>query len=170
MKTGTKKLVALLGFVAVLCGVIIHLQPWEKGRIKLIGQGVSIELRDIWGRRASLTSNGEAVEAFAGTYRPKSIQITAKEKTGREFSIKTEGPWGELSKIKVRKNETTVIECGPPLKTEAKISRKGSIVSIEFSVIGKAREDYTCSVPDSGEMTILDEQENVLSMGRFGVG
>jgi len=165
-----KKLVAFIGFAVVVAGITIYLLPHGKGRIKLVGQGVSIKLRGSWGRTLALNSNSEAVEAFTGTYRPHSIKITVKEESGREFSIKTDGPWGELSKIEVKKNETTVIECGPPLTAEDKISAQGGIVSVGFSLIGKAREDYTRSISSLCDVTILDEQENVLSMGRSGSG
>ena len=169
MKNGTKKLVLTLVFVAVACALLFYLQPWAKGRIKLIGSGVSIELRDIWGRRASLTSDDEALEVFAGTYRPKLIQVTPPENDSPESAIQCKGPWGELSKIKVKKDEMTVIECGPPFKVVAKVSRRESVLSIGFSILGIAGADYT-SAFGWPEVTVLDEKENVLAMGRFGAG
>lgn len=169
MKTGTKKLVLPLGFAAVFCGLIFYLQPWAKGRIKLIGQGVSIELRDIWFRHVSLTSGDEALEVFAGTYKPQLIQVTSPENDSPESAIQCKGPWGKLAKIKVNKDETTVIECGPPLKAVAKVSRRDRLMSVGYSIVGKAGADYT-SAFSWPEVTVLDEKENVLAMGRFGAG
>jgi hypothetical protein len=169
MKTGTKKLVFPFVFTALFCSLIFYLQPWAKGRIKLIGRGVSIELRDIWGRCTSLTSDDEALEVFAGTYRPKLIQVTSPENDSPEFAIQCKGPWGKLSQIKVKKDETTVIECGPPFKAVAKVSRRERVVSVGYSIIGKAGEDYS-SAFGWPEVTVLDEKENVLAMGRFGAG
>ena len=169
MKTGTKKLFLPLAFAAVFFCLMIYLQPWAKGRIKLIGQGVSIELRNTWGRRASLTSGDEALEVFVGTYRPKLIQVTSPENDSPEFTIQCKGPWGKLEKIKVKKGETTVIECGPPFKAVAKVSRRDRLISVGFSILGKAGEDYT-SAFGWPEVAVLDEKENVLAMGRFGAG
>ena len=169
MKTRMKKLVFPLVFTAVFFCLMIYLQPWAKGRIKLIGQGVSIELRNTWGRHVSLTSGDEALEVFVGTYRPKLIQVMPPENNSPEFAIQCKGPWGELSKIKVKKNETTVIECGPPFKAVAKVSRRERLISVGFSILGIASEDYT-SAFGWPEVTVLDEKENVLAMGRFGAG
>lgn len=171
MKPVVKKLLVVIGIAILVCCVIIYVQSQGKGYIQLEGKGVSVELGGSWGRHVTVASNGEAVEAFAGIYRPWQIKITAKDETGQEYSIRTNrGPWGELSRVEIKKDETTTIECGPPLKAQAKVSRSGQSVSVGFSITGKAQEDYTSGLSSLPEVKIVDEGGNVLSMGKFAFG
>ena len=86
-----------------------------------------------------------------------------------EFAIQSKGPWGELSRIKVKEGETTLIECGPPFKAKAKVLRRERVVSVGYWIVGKAGADYTKAF-SWPEVTVVDEKDYVLAMGRFGAG
>ena len=164
------KLLLFLGIAIVICAVIILLQSQDEGYVKVEGKDVRLLLAGAWGRSVSATSGNEAVKASTGIYRPKSIEITA-EKDGQSYTIKSGGPWGELSKVEIRKDETTVIKCGPPLKAKADVRRSGREVSLGLSIIGSAGEVYgprtLRSVPG---VKIIDEKDNLLSEGKFAFG
>ena len=165
-----KKALGLLAVVIVVCGAVVFVQSRGKGYIKLEGKGVHLELGGSWGRRVSAASDNEAVQAYAGVYRLRSIEITA-EKDGQSYTIRSTGPWGELSKVEIRKDETTVIKCGPPLKAKADVRRSGREVSLGLSVTGCAGEMYgPRSLRQVPGVKIVDEAGNLLSEGKFAFG
>lgn len=165
-----KKVLGLLAVVIVVCGAVIFIQSRDEGYIKVEGKGVHLELGGAWGRRVSAASNNEAVQTYAGVYRPRSIEITA-EKDGQAYTIRSTGPWGEFSKVEIRKDETTVIKCGPPLKAKADVRRSGREVSLGLSVTGCAGEMYgPRSLREVPGVKIIDEAGNLLSEGKFAFG
>jgi hypothetical protein len=167
----SKKLALIfLGIAIVVCGVIVFLQSRDEGYIKLEGKGVYVQLGGAWRRRVSISSDSEAVQAFAGIYRPRSIKITA-QKDGQTYTISSNGPWGELSRVEIRKDETTVIKCGPPLKAKVDVRRSGREVSLGLSIIGCAGEEYgPRSLGQVPGVKIVDEAGNLLSEGKFAFG
>lgn len=167
----SKKLALIFLVIAiVVCGAIVFLQSRGKGYIRLEGKGVRLELSGAWGRGVSVASDNEEVEAFAGIYLPRSIQITA-QKDGQSYTISSKGPWGELSRVEIKKDETTVIKCGPPLKAKADVRRSGREVSLGLSVTGCAGEGYSLrSLRQVPGVKIVDEAGNLLSEGKFAFG
>jgi len=165
-----KKALGLLAVVIILCGLIVFIQSRDEGYIKLEGNDVYMQLGGAWRRRVSVASNDEAVQAFAGLYRPRSIKIIA-EKDGQGYTISSNGPWGELSKVEIKKDETTVIKCGPPLKAKADVRRSGREVSLGLSITGAAGEIYgPRSLRQVPGVKIIDEAGNLLSEGKFAFG
>jgi hypothetical protein len=165
-----KKALWFLGIAIVVCGAVFFIQSRDEGYIKLEGKGVHMQLGGAWRRRVSVSSNNEGVQAFAGVYRPRSIQIIA-QKDGQGYTISSNGPWGELSRVEVKKDETTVIKCGPPLKAKADVRRSGREVSLGLSVVGCAGEGYSLrSLRQVPGVKIIDEAENVLAEGKFAFG
>jgi hypothetical protein len=164
------KLLLFLGIAIVICAVIILLQSQDEGYVKVEGKGVRLLLGGAWGRSVSAASGNEAVKASAGIYRPKSIEITA-EKDGQSYTITSRGPLGTSSKVEIKKDETTVIKCGPPLKAKADVRRSGREVSLGLSVTGCAGEIYSLrSLRNVPGVKIIDEKDNLLSEGKFAFG
>ncbi len=92
------------------------------------------------------------------------------------WQISSRGPWGDLSRVKVKNEETTVVKLGPPLLIKPKISQRSSLVSIDFSMTGQAGEHYSASVTKNGRrlaapgLKIVDEAGKVLASGKFEYG
>ena len=87
------------------------------------------------------------------------------------------GPWGELAKIKVKNNETTVLKPGPPFLIKPDVHQGGSQVSIGLSIIGQAGEHYGAgAIMKNGRMLaapkvkIVDKAGNTLASGNFEYG
>ena len=159
-----------LGIVIVVCLMVISIQARDEGYIKLEGKGARLLLGGPWGRSMSLLSNDEAVQAYAGIYRPRAIEISAG-KDGQKYTISSTGPWGELSRVEIKKDETTVIKCGPPLKAKADVRRSGRDVSLGLSITGVAGEMYgPRSLRQVPGVKIVDEAGNLLSEGKFAFG
>ena len=91
---------------------------------------------------------------------------------GPNFRLDSYGPWGELSKINVENNKTTVLKMGPPFIIKPAIHKNSTkIITIDFTITGQAGEQYrinrSAPVP---KIKIIDEQGNTLASGSFGFG
>jgi hypothetical protein len=129
--------------------------------------------------------SGKDVSLPADTYTPASItaQAAAAGKVKPElWSIKSTGPFGKLAQIEVKEGCTSAIDAGPPFTLKALVSKAavvpgGKVVSIGFTITGKAGEVYSPSTIKKGQsavpapqVQILDEKGNVLAQGTFAYG
>ncbi|MHC4694720.1 MAG: hypothetical protein ACYS67_18435, partial [Planctomycetota bacterium] len=80
------------------------------------------------------------------------------------------------SKIKVKKDQTTVLKPGPPFNVETNVRKRGQNLSIGLSIIGQAGEHYDVrvrtrrgSLPAPG-LKIVDESGKVLVSDKFKFG
>ena len=98
---------------------------------------------------------------------------------GCTWRIESSGPWGNLSKIKVRNNEATALGLGPPFLIKPEVHKKGSIISIDYAIIGQAGEQYQkfknfITKDNRGisetKIKIVDETGHVLESGSFKYG
>jgi hypothetical protein len=153
----------------------------EPGYIKLDVTGAIMQLSGGWWSRVAVISDTEKIKVKTGTYRPRRLEIV-KEGGGNKWRIFSFGPWGDLQRIKVRKEETTVLKPGPPLLVSADVGQRRRLgsadkrVSVGISIIGRAGEHYSPRIAKNGrnvgapKLKIVDESGKVLTSGKFEYG
>jgi len=151
------------------------LRKQQQGYIRIDGPGAELQLGSGLFGTTRITSGLEPVAVRARGYRPKRLSIAMKE-NGNTWRIESRGPWGNLSKIEVKHDETTVLKLGPPLSIKPIVHQSGSRASIDFSMVGQAGEHYSASVAKNGRtlaspgLKIVDEAGKVLTSGKFEYG
>jgi hypothetical protein len=144
-----------------------------KGYISVDYPGVILNLRGGWFDEANIISDEGPEKVNARIYSSEHISIEAKQNDviWRIYSLNS-GPWGKLANIKVKKNEITQLELGPPFLIKATVSKSNSLVSINLSIIGRAGEHYSPSIMRTASpgLKIVDEAGNILASGRFEYG
>jgi hypothetical protein len=92
------------------------------------------------------------------------------------WRLESRGPWGDLSTIRVKNNETKVLKLGPPFQIQTKVHRRVKVVSIDFAIIGRAGERYRNSImlnnkrAPAPKVKIINENGGVLASGKFEYG
>ncbi|MHC4086740.1 MAG: hypothetical protein ACYS18_12340 [Planctomycetota bacterium] len=171
-----KVLIGLIIVVAVVI-VLLILQSNQGGYIKIDTPNIKtrMSLRSGWWSKQQVSSGVEPVKLPAQKYRPRRISLATK-KGGNEWTIDGFGPWGELAKINVKKDQTTVLKPGHPFLIKTNVRRRGQNLSIGLLVIGQAGEHYSARVRTSRgslpapRLKIVDENAKVLASGKFGFG
>ena len=165
--------------IAVIAAAAITLCfYWQrKGYIKIDAGGANavLQLHSSWLRKATVASAAEPAAISAQVHRPQHLSISMKQ-DNHSWQIDSRGPWGDLSKIKIKNNETTVLKLGPPFRIQPKVHRGVKLVSIDFAIIGQAGEQYGNFVRKDNQampganVKIVDEAGNVLQTGKFEYG
>lgn len=123
----------------------------------------------------TINSGMESATIAARTYRPKFLSLSM-EQDGRTWRIESRGPWADISKIKVRNDEATAIRLGPPFLIKPIVRKNGSLLYIDYDIIGQAGECYQKLITKNyrtvagAKVKIFDETGNVLETGRFKYG
>ena len=162
---------------AAMLVLILVSNSSSEGRIKIDAGGAeaTLRLRGGWSNSALIKSKAEPVMLRAGIYKPVRLSISTKQ-NGDTWLLYSSGPWGELSTIKVRKDNTTVLELGQSFLIKPSVKKSSSLVSIGHSIIGRAGEQYSAAIAKNGKrlptpkLKIVDEAGNVLASGRFEYG
>jgi hypothetical protein len=168
-------LVAVIAAGALV--LILVSKSSSKGRIKIdAGEAeATLRLRGGWSNSQLIKSKAEPVILRPGIYKPVRLSISMKQ-DGDSWLLYSGGPWGDLSTIRVRKDNTTVLELGQSFLIKPSISKSSSLVSIGLSIIGRAGEHYSAAIAKNGKrlptpkLKIVDEAGNVLASGRFEYG
>ena len=148
-----------------------------KGRIKIDagGAAATLHLRSSWLSKATISSGAEPSKVSSRVHRPVQLSLSMKQDSNT-WQLDSRGPWGDLSTIKVTKNNATVLKLGPPFLVKTNVRKSGSNVSIDFAVIGNAGEHYGNSIMRNNQrapapkLEIVDEAGNVLASGKFAYG
>jgi hypothetical protein len=164
--------------VIAVAALVLRLYLRQEGQIKIDTPGVKMRLRAGWFGRTSVQSGSDPVAASARAYRPQRITIEAKQGNDIWRIVSSRGPWGDLAKIKVGSNKTTVVELGPPFVVKPQIHRlRGrSQLGIGLAIVGKAGEHYSSRITKNGRhlpaprLRVVDERGNVLASGKFEYG
>ena len=165
--------------VAIIAAAILLLFLYSqgKGHIKIDAGGAVAELELAGGlfNTVTISSQAEPAKINIRTYRPKSLSISMQQGSDN-WQINGTGPWGKLSKIRVTNNNTTALRLGPPFLIKPQVRKSGSSVSVNFTIIGEASEQYQNFarknnrwVP-AAKTKIIDEAGNVLASGIFEYG
>jgi hypothetical protein len=149
----------------------------SKSHIAFSTPGAQLQLCYLLIKTMTLTSSPEPIEIPARTYAPRRLTITAKQ-DGQTWQMLSQGPWGEMSRIKAQPGATTAVKCGGPFKVVPKpsVSRGVGVVNVDFAILGQGGEQYSKIVTKNGQrasaprVKILDEQGKILASGQFAYG
>jgi hypothetical protein len=134
-----------------------------------------LQLKSIGFINTTINSCAKPSAIPARIYRPKSLSLSMKQ-NGNTWRISSLGPWGDISKIKVRNNEATALKIGPPFLIKPKVRKNGALFYIDFDIIGRAGEHYANLITKNNrtvtgaKIKILDETGNILESGKFKYG
>jgi len=170
-----KKTIWVSVTVTVIAALIFYYYSRGQGYIKIAAAGVEMQLSSGWFSKTKITSE-EPVKVNVGVYRPWRLSIAAKQ-DGNSWRIKSSGPWSKLKRIRVKKEQTTVLKLGPPFLVKTDVRRRnGRMVLIAFSIIGQAGERYSPRVTKNArrlpapKCKIVDEAGKILASGKFEYG
>ena len=163
--------------IIALSGLILLYYSQRKGFVGIDAGGADalLHLRSSWLTSVRIASGGEPVAISARIHRPQFLSLSMKQ-DGHTWHIESRGPWGDLSTIKVRNNETTALRLGPPFLIKPEINKKTSLLSIDYAIIGQAGEQYQNFITKNNraitgaKIKIVDEAGNVLKSGKFKYG
>ena len=160
--------------VAVLL-LLISLQ--KKGQIKIDAGGAvaAMQANSNWLGKTMIISEDRPCEVSARLHRPRWLKLSVQQGTDT-WRLESRGPWGDLSTIRVKSNDTTVLKLGPPFRIKPKVRFTGTKVSIDFNIIGQAGEHYRNSIIQNNKrapapkVKIIDRDGSVLARGKFAYG
>ncbi len=162
--------------VGIVAAGLLALLLWDskKGLIALDCPGAEMKLASGVFGTTDLRPEDDAIEVEARAYRVTQLQITAKDGDDT-WRIYADRPWGELEKITVSPGKTTRIKCGPPFTLRADVRRLGGSVSVDYSIVGQAGENYARILKNGrplGEpaVEILNEKGEKIAGGNFTYG
>jgi hypothetical protein len=139
------------------------------------GAEALLHLNSSWLTTAIIASGDEPAAIHARIYRPQILRLSMVQ-DGHTWRIESYGPWSDLSKIKVRHKEATALKLGPPFLIKPEIKKNGSIISINYAIIGQAGEKYQNFITKDNravtgaKIKIVDEAGNVLKSATFTYG
>jgi len=148
-----------------------------KGSIKIDADNAMavLQIRSVLFSHKKNTIGPEPTTVSARVHKPERLSISMGQK-GHIWKIDSKGPWGNLSRIKIKNDKTTVIRLGPPFRISPRVRKSGSNLSIDFAIIGQAGEQYENFIRKDdravtgAKVNIVDETGNVLEAGRFQYG
>jgi hypothetical protein len=171
----TKTTRNVLIFIVIAAALAFCVYPRPMGYVKLDTPGIQsrITLQGPWFGSEDLDSSQGPATVRADLYHPQKVEIQG-EKDGTHWRLSGSGPWGELSKIEVRKNQTAILTPGPPLKIKTFVREDRGSVNVNYTVIGCRGEHYGTIVRDRKtvlpSVKIVDRAGTVLSQGKFEFG
>ena len=163
--------------IITAAGLTLLFYSQRKGYVGIDAGGANavLQLRNNWLGHKTITSGTKPAAISARIYKPLSLNLS-KNHDGYLWKIESLGPWGNLSRIKVRNNEATAIRLGPPFLIKPEIHKNRSFVSISYAIIGQAGEQYQNLITKNNQavigakLRILDETGNVIESGTFKYG
>jgi len=156
---------------------VIHYYTQGKGYIEIDtgGTDATLQLRSSLFGNTTISSGAGSAEVRAIIHRPRHLRMATKH-DGHNYQIDSDGPWGSLSKINVKKNVTTSLRCGPPFVIKPNIHNNGNRILIDFAIFGQAGEQYrkyalkNNQTISGARLRIIDEAGNVLETSKFQYG
>lgn len=158
-------------------GLTLLYYSQRKGFVGIDAGGAEalLHISNSWLTSAIIASGDEPAAIGARIYRPQFLGLSMGQ-DGHTWRIESRGPWGDLSKIKVRNNEATALRLGPPFLIKPEVNKNGSIISIDYAIIGQAGEQYQNFITKDNravtgaKVKIVDETGSVLESGSFKYG
>ncbi len=163
--------------IIAACGLSVLFYMQRKGFVGINPGGANavLHLRTSWLTSAIITSGEEPAAIAARIYRPEYLDLSLKE-NGHTWQIESHGPWADLSEIKVRNNEATALKLGPPFLIKPMVRKNGSLLHIDYAIIGQAGEQYRNFITKDNravrgaKVKIVDETGKILESGSFKYG
>jgi hypothetical protein len=160
--------IAIIAAAALTLWLYLHRTGYVE--VEAGGADATLELRSSLFGHVTIQSNAKPTEVRAITYRPQHLGMLIKQ-GGRDYQFDSYGPWGKLSQIGIENGKTTILRFGPPFRIKPAIHRSGESRIIDFSIIGRAGEEYRYSRNASApKVKVVDEQGNALASGTFEFG
>jgi len=164
---------------AIIVAALLFLFSYSKGKgrinIDAGGAVATLRLSSNWLGKTTITTGSEPSIVSARLHRTQWLRLSMKQ-DGDKWQLESRGPWGDLSAIRVKNNDTTVIKLGPPFQIKTKTRFTGTKVSMDFNIIGKADEHYYNVIMKNNKrvsapkVKIIDKAGTVLATGRFEYG
>ena len=157
--------------------LLLFLSLQRKGIVRIdAGDAVAtLRISSSWLGDNTVNSRNRPRKVSARLHRPKWLKLSMQH-GGDTWRLESRGPWGDLSTIRVKSNDTTVLKLGPPFQIKPKVRFNGTKVSIDFNVIGRAGEHYRNMIMQNNKQApapkvkIIDEAGNILASGKFEYG
>ncbi len=111
-----------------------------------------------------------------GKYRAVYGFLSRTDEEGAKWTLTCGRGMGKLTDFEVREGQVLKFNAGAPIALKADVRKRGSTVSIGFSAVGQAGENYAGGAQKDGKrppppkLKILDEKGKVLSQGTFEYG
>ena len=146
-----------------------------KSHVLFTTPGAQLQLRYLLIKTMTIASSTQPIEIPARTYTPRRLTLTAR-KDDQTWQMTSQGPWGDMARIRVSSGATTPIRCGPPFRITPKTSVSNGQVNVDFAILGQGGERYDKVITKNGQrvgaprVKILDEQGKVLASGQFAYG
>ncbi len=165
--------------VAIIAAAVLllFLSSQRKGLIQIDAGGAvaTMQVSNNWFGNTIIYSAAQPSKVSARLHRPQWLKLSMQQGSDT-WRLETRGPWGDLSTIGVKNNDTTVLQLGPPFQIKTKTLYTGSKVSIDFNIIGRAGEHYRNVIMQNNKrapapkVKIIDEDGSVLATGKFAYG
>jgi hypothetical protein len=174
--TMAKKARYVILLIVIAGAVVFWIYPRPTGYATLETPGIvsRLAIQRTWYSFNDVLDSSQGVAVLrADWYRPRRIELQA-QKDGHTWRLMGSGPWGELSKVVVTADQTTLLSPGPVLKIKALTQENRGVISVDYELIGRLGEHYTTVVKDGTpvlpRVKIVDREGTVLSEGKFEFG
>ena len=163
--------------IIAAAGLLLFLSLQKKGRLQIDAGGAvtTMRLSNSWLGKTMISSEAQPSLVSARLHRPQWLNVLMRQGSDT-WQLESRGPWGQLSTITVKSNDTTVLKLGPPFQIKPKVLFTGTKVSIDFNIIGKAGEHYYNVITQNNKrapapgVKIIDQDGSVLASGKFEYG
>ena len=120
--------------------------------------------------RVRLIARSEPTQVNTRVLKPRFLTIS-KRQDNQIHLLNSRGPWGDISRIRIKNNDKIELRLGPPLLIKPSVSKSNRYVTIGFSIIGQVGESYEIPIGATvPKVKIIDEQGNALATGSFAYG
>lgn len=119
---------------------------------------------------------GGKVRLPAGRYMPITVSLSRTDTDGVKWTLRRVGGEDKLSQFQIEPGKTLALKLGPPLVAKTDVRQNGRNVTIGFSLVGKAGEQYAPGAMKGNKrlpaptFEIIDETEKVIHTGKFDYG
>ena len=168
---------AVITAAVLTCCIYSLADSLVKGSIKIDADNAMavLQIRRVLSSQKKNTIGLEPTTVSARVHKPERLSISMVQE-GHTWKMDSRGPWGNLSRIKVKNDKTTVIRLGPPFRIRPRLHKSASNLSIDYAIIGQAGEQYQNFITKDNrtvtgaKVKIVDETGNVLESGSFKYG
>lgn len=168
-----------ISFAIIAASLLFLLSYFQReGQIEIDAGDTDATLRVrriLFSDKVLIKSQEWPVTMPARIYKPQRLSVS-KVQDGDTWLLYSSGPWGKLSKIKVKNKDITVLRLGPPLEIKPNVRYTGSRVLVDFNIIGRSGEHYSSVIMRNNKrvaapkVRIIDETGNILASGKLEYG
>ena len=145
------------------------------GKIDLGPNRVEMTALSDFGFQKAEAADGKA-RLPAGLYLPLALSLTRADDSGAKWKLQWKRGDERLAALTVPPDETLSMPLGPPLVAGTTVRQNGRVARIDFTLTGRAGEQYSPAVNKNNavgqppSLEIVDEAGKVLQSGKFAYG